>query len=119
MVESLRVLKACRKSAVAARRVATGKPFVRSTIRPSSANTASDLDVRQGKLLRQRHGGDVLQDPEIELVWRTIFCTRQEADEAIGRYIDGFYNPVRRHSALDFTSPTQFEKRSPNDQMPL
>jgi putative transposase len=45
-----------------------------------------------------------------ELVWRTIFHTRQEADQAIGRYIDGFYNPVRRHSALDFTSPAQFEK---------
>src|SRR5579859_5897063 len=25
-----------------------------------------------------------------ELVWRTIFYTRQEADQAIGRYIDGF-----------------------------
>jgi putative transposase len=45
-----------------------------------------------------------------EFVWPTIFCTRQEADQAIGRYIDGFYNPVRRHSALDFTSPAQFEK---------
>ena len=45
-----------------------------------------------------------------ELVWRTIFYTRQEADQAIGRYIDGFYNPVRRHSALDFTSPALFEK---------
>jgi transposase InsO family protein len=45
-----------------------------------------------------------------ELVWRTVFYTRQEADQAIGRYIDGFYNPVRRHSALDFTSPAQFER---------
>ena len=45
-----------------------------------------------------------------ELVWRTIFYTRQQATQAIGRYIDGFYNPVRRHSALDFTSPVQFEK---------
>jgi putative transposase len=45
-----------------------------------------------------------------ELVWRTIFYTRQEADQAIGHYIDGFYNPIRRHSALDFTSPAQFEK---------
>jgi transposase InsO family protein len=45
-----------------------------------------------------------------ELVWRTIFATRREATQAIGRYIDGFYNPVRRHSALDFTSPNQFEK---------
>jgi transposase InsO family protein len=28
------------------------------------------------------------------------------------RYIDGFYNPVRRHSALDFISPIQFERRA-------
>src|ERR1700682_5309040 len=45
-----------------------------------------------------------------EFVWRTIFYTRHEADQAIGRYIDGFHNPVRRHSALDFISPAQFEK---------
>jgi putative transposase len=45
-----------------------------------------------------------------ELVWRTVFYTRHEADQAIGRYIDGFYNPVRRHSALDFSSPAQCEK---------
>ena len=47
-----------------------------------------------------------------ELVWRTVFYTREQADRAIGRYIDGFYNPVRRHSALDFTSPAQFEKHA-------
>jgi putative transposase len=43
-------------------------------------------------------------------VWRTIFYTRQQATQAIGHYIDGFYNTVRRDSALDFTSPVQFEK---------
>src|SRR6202161_2674763 len=47
-----------------------------------------------------------------ELVWRTIFQSRIEAASAIGRYIDGFYNPVRRHSALDFISPLQFEGRA-------
>ena len=45
-----------------------------------------------------------------ELVWRTIFQTRAEAKDAIGRYIDGFYNPVRRHSTLDYVSPVQFER---------
>jgi putative transposase len=54
-----------------------------------------------------------------ELVWRTVFYTRQQAHRAIGRYIDGFYNPVRRHSALDFISPAQFEKHPPNEPMPL
>ena len=47
-----------------------------------------------------------------ELVWRTIFQSRTEAATAIGRYIDGFYNPVRRHSALNFISPLQFEGRA-------
>jgi transposase InsO family protein len=49
-----------------------------------------------------------------ELVWRTMFETRQDAEQAIGRYIDGFYNPVRRHSALGFTSPVKFEKMAIN-----
>lgn len=45
-----------------------------------------------------------------ELVWRTVFQTRAEAKRAIGRYIDGFYNPVRRHSTLDYLNPVQFER---------
>ncbi len=49
-----------------------------------------------------------------ELVWRTIFQTRVEAELAIARYIDGFYNPARRHSALDFVSPVQFERLAVN-----
>ena len=44
-----------------------------------------------------------------ELVWRTVFQTRAEASASIARYIERFYNPVRRHSALDFVSPVQFE----------
>ena len=49
-----------------------------------------------------------------ELVWRTAFQTRAEAHRALARYIEGFYNPVRRHSALDFVSPAQFERRTAN-----
>ena len=45
-----------------------------------------------------------------ELVWRTVFYTPVQAGQAMARYIDGFYNPVRRHSALDYTSPAQFER---------
>lgn len=54
-----------------------------------------------------------------ELVWRTVFQTRAEARSAIARYIDGFYNPVRRHSALDFISPAQFERRAAANQTAL
>jgi putative transposase len=51
-----------------------------------------------------------------ELVWRTVFQTRAAASRALARYIDGFYNPVRRHSALDFISPAQFERLARADQ---
>src|SRR3954447_24818081 len=52
-----------------------------------------------------------------ELIWRTVFQTRAEAKEAIARSIDGFDNPIRRHSTLDFISPAQCERQaasSPN-----
>ena len=45
-----------------------------------------------------------------ELIWRTVFYTRDEAARAIARYIDGFYNPVRCLSALDYISPAQFKR---------
>ena len=44
-----------------------------------------------------------------ELIWRTVFMSRSQAETAIAGYIDGFCNPVRRHSTLDFTSPVKFE----------
>ncbi len=47
-----------------------------------------------------------------ELVWRTVFLTRADAAAAIGRCIDSFYNPVRRHSALNFVSPAMFERQA-------
>lgn len=47
-----------------------------------------------------------------ELIWRTVFRTRRDAEMAIARYIEGFYNPVRRHSSLDYLSPAQFERKA-------
>jgi len=44
-----------------------------------------------------------------ELIWRTSFQSRRQAEHAIARYIDGFYNPVRRHSARGYKSPIKFE----------
>ena len=46
-----------------------------------------------------------------ELIWRTSFQTRPAAETALGRYIDGFYNPRRRHSALGWKSPVAFERK--------
>ena len=51
----------------------------------------------------------VFKTIKAELVWTTIFQTRHAAEKAIGTYIDGFYNPLRRHSALGYKAPITFE----------
>ena len=48
---------------------------------------------------------------ETELLDRTTFHTRADARLAVFDYIEAFYNPHRRHSALDYLSPAEFERR--------
>lgn len=47
---------------------------------------------------------------ECELLDRTRFRTRLEADRALFDFIEGFYNSRRRHSALDYLSPAEYEQ---------
>ncbi|MEN8950182.1 IS3 family transposase [Planktotalea arctica] len=46
-----------------------------------------------------------------ELIWRHSWETRRQAEMAIFEYINGFYNPRRRHSALGWKSPIAFERK--------
>ena len=46
-----------------------------------------------------------------ELIWRRSWATRRQAEMAIFEYINGFYNPRRRHSALGWKSPVAFERK--------
>ena len=48
---------------------------------------------------------------ECELVERQRFATRTQARTEIFRYIEGWYNLRRRHSALDYLSPVNYEHR--------
>jgi putative transposase len=41
---------------------------------------------------------------------RTPWRTRSAATTALVRYIDGWYNPVRRHSTLGYLSPVAYEQ---------
>jgi len=72
------------------------------------------LALRSGRMRRElaENLGVGLSTLKSELVWRTTFFTRADAERDIARYIDGFYNPVRCHSALDYLSPAQFEKQA-------
>lgn len=45
-----------------------------------------------------------------ELVHRSRFKTKDEARLAVFRYIEGFYNPLRRHSSLGYISPVKYER---------
>jgi transposase InsO family protein len=44
-----------------------------------------------------------------ELIWRSIWQTRRQTEAALFEYINGFYNPRRRHSTLGGKSPLAFE----------
>ena len=48
---------------------------------------------------------------ECELIDRSRFRTQAEARMAIFEFIEGLYNPRRRHSRLDYISPVQYENR--------
>ena len=46
-----------------------------------------------------------------ELVYFEKYKTRREARGSIFEYIEVFYNRVRRHSALKYCSPVEFERK--------
>ena len=48
---------------------------------------------------------------ECELIDRERFDTREIARIKIFDFIETFYNPRRRHSALDYASPMEYERR--------
>jgi len=48
---------------------------------------------------------------KVELVYRRRFGTREEAKTAIAEYIELFYNCRRKHSALGYKSPAEYEEQ--------
>jgi putative transposase len=49
---------------------------------------------------------------ECELLDRRSFRSQAEARMAVFSYIEGWYNPSRRHSALGYLSPVSYEERT-------
>ena len=48
---------------------------------------------------------------ECELLARCRFKTQAEARSAVFDFIEGFYNPRRRHSSIGYLSPMDYERR--------
>jgi putative transposase len=48
---------------------------------------------------------------ECELLDRRRFRTREDARVALFDFIETWYNPRRRHSAIEYLAPLEFERR--------
>jgi putative transposase len=48
---------------------------------------------------------------ECELLARRRFASQAEARVAVFSFVEGWYNPVRLHSALGYRSPTDYERQ--------
>ena len=55
---------------------------------------------------------------ECELLERRRFASQVEARMACFSFIEGFYNPTRRHSALGYRSPICYEQEMQTDRQP-
>ena len=47
---------------------------------------------------------------ECELLERYTFRTKAEAEAAVFQFLEGWYNPHRLHSSLNYVSPVNYEK---------
>ena len=57
---------------------------------------------------------------ECELIHRTTFRTREEAELQVFDFIESFYNRYRRHSAIDQKCPLRYEQDNwPDDDSAL
>ena len=48
---------------------------------------------------------------ECELLARRRFASQAEARVAVFSFVEGWYNPVRLHSALGYRSPIDYERQ--------
>ena len=48
---------------------------------------------------------------KVEYVYATRYATLNEAYSSVFEYIEVFYNRVRRHSAIDYRSPANYEQQ--------
>jgi putative transposase len=84
------------------RSLAFGKTLRDSGIMPSMGSKGDPYDNAAAE--------SFFASIKTELIYRNTFKTRDEARLAVFRYIEGFYNPLRRHSALGYKSPEEYER---------
>ena len=75
-------------------------------VRDAIARTITTLPAQLRRSLTWDQGAEMARHADLR---DCVHVKKSQAETAVAGYIDGFYNPVRRHSTLDFTSPVKFE----------
>ncbi len=113
------LVRAALEMALGRRQPAAG--LVHHTDRGSQYTSADyqDLLAKRGLLISLSGTGHCYDNAPMEsffgtlkaeLIYRTTYATRAAARQDIVSYIEGFYNVTRRHSALGYRSPLDFER---------
>src|SRR5512147_510218 len=83
--------------------IAFGKRCREAAVRPSMGSVGDAYDNAMAE--------SFFATLECELLDRRRFKTQAEARIAVFEFIEGFYNPRRRHSSLGYLSPIDYERR--------
>lgn len=83
--------------------IAFGKRCRQAGVRPSMGSVGDAYDNAMAE--------SFFATLECELLDRRRFKTQTEARMAVFEFIEGFYNPRRRHSSLGYLSPVDYERR--------
>ena len=79
-------------------------------LRGENRRLREEREILAKAAARVRSGGRLGTHEAFELLDRHRFATRAEARRALFEYIEGWYNPHRRHSRLGYRSPAHFER---------
>jgi hypothetical protein len=88
--------------------IAFGKRCGEAGVRPSMGSLGDAYDNAMAE--------SFFATLECELLDRRRFKTQAEARMAVFEFIEGFYNPRRRHSSLGYLSPADYERRYEEEQ---
>jgi putative transposase len=88
--------------------VAFGQRCLKLGVRPSMASVADAYDNAMAE--------SFFASLECELIDRRSFQTKAAARVALFTYIEGWYNPRRRHLGLGRVSPIKFERSQTEEQ---
>ena len=83
--------------------VAFGKRCTAAGVRPSMGSVGDCFDNAMAE--------SFFASLECELLDRRRYHSQVEARQSVFHYIEGWYNPRRRHSALGYLSPAKFEAK--------